>query len=312
MFKLIIRVWIVCLAWPACLAQGDMLILRDGDSTNRLYGLVEREDTEVVHFRLHPDMGGELKVIPRAEIITLVFNIDVSRLMELDPGDLAAYRDYGEELANQAEDPQARDLAIRLFLIVAYGANEKPFKPGALPLRSSAIRNLKVLARDDAERRAFDQLASLYQVADHDTVDVAAAGPLSITDRMRAELLNLLLALRTGNREEALRLTRQADVEQAWKSRSPTCRWDELSRIIDRGEPLPFQLERLLAMEVELRHGRQAGSAAITRADSWAVQAREHDPHAAWLPQFLDVTEYDPRQNVWCNGQWIRDPKQGK
>ncbi|MCH2180875.1 MAG: hypothetical protein MK108_02625 [Mariniblastus sp.] len=312
MFKIIARVSVLCLVWPLSMVHGDMLIWQDGTSTTRLYGLVEREEPQAVHFRMHPDMGGDLKIIPREEIFALVFHIDAARLMSLEPGNLAAYRDYGEELASQAADLQARDLAIRLFLIVAHEANERPFEPGSRQLRASAIRNLLALARDDEERQAFDQLAVLYQIPDRALSDSTSSSRPEITDLMRANLLDLLVALRTGNREDARRLTKQPGMEQAWKNGAPTCRWDELSRIIEQGEPYAFQLQSLLTMEVELRKGWQVGSTPRTRADSWAVRARDHDPRAELFPRFLDVTEYDPRQNVWCNGQWIRFSKQGK
>ncbi len=312
MLKAITRVSIFCLAWPLSLVHGDMLIWQDGSAPTRLFGLVESEDQQVVHFRMHPELGGDLKVIPRDEILALVFHLDAARLMELDPGNLAAYRDYGEELASQTEDLHARDLAIRLFLIVAHGANERPLEPASHQLRASAIRNLRALARHEGERRAFDRLALLYQVPDRSGTNVTVSSPPEMTDLMRANLLDLLVALRTGNREDARRLTQQPGVEQAWRNGSPTCRWDELSRIIEQGEPYAFQLQRLLTMEVELRKGWQMGSMPRTRVDSWAVQARDHDPRAELLPRFVDVTEYYPRQIVWCNGQWIRFSKQGK
>ena len=306
MLRITLQMLIFFFALPFPLAQGDMLIWQNGNSPKRLYGVVERDDPGEVHFRMHPDLGGELRVIPRNEILALVFHADESRLMELKPENLADYRDYAEELASRGDDLQARDLAIRLFLIVAYGAGERPFQPGARQLRASALRNLQPLARDDTERRAFEQLATLYGLSERALSGVTAPSPEEITEEMRANLLDLLLAVRAGNREGALRLLQHPDMERAWKTVSPICRWDELSRIIQQGEPLGFQLQRLLTVEVELRKRWKVGSIPRTKVDSWAVQAREHEPQAEWLPNLLDVTEYDPRQNVWCNGQWIR------
>lgn len=309
MLKMTLRILIFSFACPVAMVHGDMLIWQNGNSAKRLYGLVERDEPGVVHFRMHPDLGGELRVIPRDEILTLVFHADASRLMELKPGSLADYRDYGEELASQADDLQARDLAIRLFLIVAYGAGERPLQPNARQLRASALRNLLPLARDDAERRAFEQLAVLYGLSERAPNGSTAPLRAEITEEMRAKLLDLLLAVRAGDREGAQRLLQQPDVEQAWQTVSLVCPWDELSRIIQQGEPLAFQLQRLLTIELELRKRRQVGAMPRTKVDSWAVQAREHEPQAEWLPNLLDLTEYDPRQNVWCNGQWIRQAK---
>jgi len=307
LLKPITRMIVLSMALQASLAEGDMLLWDDAGSMTRFFGLVESQDADSIRFRLHPELGGESRVFPRDEVVALVTNIDLSRLANLNPGNLGAYRDYAEELASQSKDMQARDLAIRLFLIVAYGSNQAGTQQRSSALRNSAIRNLQALSRNEPERRAFAKLAFLYQVAD---LRLAEQEP-DLSDAMKSLLLFLLKAVRSRNMDLARQLKDQPPIAQAWQRWSTTCRWDELGRIIEQGGPSSIQLERLLKMEVDLLTGQDLHSPG-KRADSWAVQAVDHDHRAELIPKFLNVTEYDPQQNVWCNGQWIRPPKQGK
>ena len=293
------------MALQVSLAEGDMLLWNDAGSITRFFGLVESQDAEAIRFRLHPELGGESRVFPRDEVVALVTNIDVSRLANLNPGNLEAYRDYAEELASQSKDLQARDLAIRLFLIVAYGSNHEGTQQRSPELRNSAIRNLQQLYRSEAERRAFDKLAFLYQVADLQLAERAGQQEPDLNAATKSRLLSLLVALRSRNMDLARQLTDQPPIAQAWERWSTICRWDELGRIIDQGGPSSIQLERLLKIEVDLLTG-QAANPPRKRTDSWAVQAVDHDHRAELIPKFLNVTEYDPRQAVFVDGHWIR------
>ena len=296
---------VLSMALQASLAEGDMLLWDDAGSMTRFFGLVESQDADSIRFRLHPELGGESRVFPRDEVVALVTNIDVSRLANLNPGNLEAYRDYAEELASQSKDMQARDLAIRLFLIVAYGSNQEGTQQRSSALRNSAIRNLQALSRNEAERRAFAQLAFLYQVADLRLAERAGQQEPDLSDAMKSRLLFLLTAVRSRNMDLARQLKDQPLFAQAWERWSTTCSWDELARIIEQGGPSSIQLKRLLKMEVDLLTGQDTHLPG-KRADSWAVQAVDHDHRAELIPKFLNVTEYDPRQAVFVDGRWMR------
>ena len=303
LLKPITRMIVLSMALQASLAEGDILLWDDAGSMTRFrfFGLVESQDADSIRFRLHPELGGESRVFPRDEVVALVTNIDLSRLANLNPGNLEAYRDYAEELASQSKDMQAGDLAIRLFLIVAYGSNQAGTQQKSSALRNSAIRNLQALSRNEPERRAFAKLAFLYQVAD---LRLAEQEP-DLSDAMKSRLLFLLKAVRSRNMDLARQLKDRPPIAQVWPRWSTTCSWDELGRIIEQGGPSSIQLERLLKMEVDLLTGQDANRSEKT-TDFWAVQAVDHDHRAELIPKFLNVTEYDPRQAVFVDGHWIR------
>ena len=96
--------------------------------------------------------------------IDIIYQIDVERLKKLDKNDPKAYYDYAEELADKKwkDDPEARDMARRLFLIAAY-LDPRQFG-------RSALLSMIPLAGTEAEARRCRAMAFLLDPKGDDKV----------------------------------------------------------------------------------------------------------------------------------------------
>jgi len=281
-----------------------MLIWRHDGSAITLFGQIENQDAQTVRFRLHPELGGDLKVFAREDVLALVVNIDSERLERLDLRNLTDYRDYAEELSSQSIDLQARDLAIRLFLIVGYWSNRLKADSNAVALRESALRNLQNLARSEKERIGFEKLAFLYQVVPQwPSQNPPETTLVDLDESRRSNLLRLLVAIRTENLILARQLLRQPEIGQDWKRTVMICSWGELNRIIEEDGPSSLQREELLKLEVEILTGQKL-IRGRQRPDVWSVQAQNRDDRAELIPSFSNVTEFDPQQALYRGGRW--------
>jgi hypothetical protein len=85
--------------------------------------------------------------------INVKHRVDLERLKELTRDNSQAYCDYAEKLAEKKDDPEATELALRLFLIAAYLDTPK--------LGSSCLLKMSALAADPADKRKYQALAFL-------------------------------------------------------------------------------------------------------------------------------------------------------
>ncbi len=150
--------WLAAIWLANLTASADILWLVGED--NPTFGrVVHRQDNGELLFKVRGEQATYSEQAFAAEKIeTLIVNVEVPRLEQLDPAKLKQYRDYAEELAPQKLDPDARDLAIRLLLITAAGANRQ----NDAGLVESALAGLPDLARNASEREAFERLRMLY------------------------------------------------------------------------------------------------------------------------------------------------------
>jgi hypothetical protein len=121
-------------------------------------GYLVAEDEQSVTLRVLEANGDwrERRIL-RESIEIVIRPVDAARLAELDPKFPRAYRDYAEELAEKRVDPEARETAIRLYLIAAYLAPDE--------LGRSALLGMVPLARHEPERRRFRAMAYLLDPA---------------------------------------------------------------------------------------------------------------------------------------------------
>lgn len=98
--------------------------------------------------------GGEDKVeiYDRAKI-TIKHKVDLELLATLTRDKPRAYSDYADKLAEQKADPEATELALRLFVIAAYLDTPK--------LGRICLEKMSALAADPADQRKYRALAYL-------------------------------------------------------------------------------------------------------------------------------------------------------
>lgn len=131
--------------------------------------------------------------------------VKVERLEELNPAKPSTYFDYALELAGQTEDPEARDMALRLFLISAY------LEPHTYTY--SALLRAANIARTPREARAFRALAYLQDLLHDPQILKSKDNPTPVNRQARVNFLKALELYRRGKTKEALEAASKDGVE---------------------------------------------------------------------------------------------------
>jgi hypothetical protein len=144
------------LATAACVLLGQTpasAILIETAAKKRVAGFVESDDAKQISVRVKSANGKEkVEVFERSQI-KILHQIDSARLEKLSKDKPGAYRDYAHELAEKTDDPEAVELALRLYLIAAY---LEPQKMGR-----SCLLNMSALTTRPDEVRRYRAMAFL-------------------------------------------------------------------------------------------------------------------------------------------------------
>jgi hypothetical protein len=155
-----------------------------------------------------PDGQEKISDYPRADVKVL-HQLDVKRLEGLSRANPKAYRDYADELARVEGDPEARYVALRLYLIAAYLAPEE--------LGCSSLLRMSALASSQAEARKFRALAYLLDPrASPDILKVEAVKtvqPARFPQRPLEDFVKALQHYRAGRIKLAGDLARHEGVD---------------------------------------------------------------------------------------------------
>ena len=283
-------------------ARADVVYRRGLPSP--LVGQVTQNDAEgiVVKFDM-PQQGVTQILIPRDEVVEHIVTVSASRLEALNDGDWAQYRDYAEELAAYRVDPQAHQLAIRLYLIVAYYANDN--------LRSGAFRALIEIARSAEEEKRFRTLA--FQVmgnkASHLLAPPKGITPIQLPDESaQQELLQCIRLVRQGAGEQALDLADSPAVQAAFESISNVMTFRDFRDAAYDRKISQDRLKQLVQLELALLGGAQRRNVAqpISTSPDWGRLVAE-DSRQPFVPvEWANATEFDPRNSRYQKGTWER------
>ncbi|MDX1948381.1 MAG: hypothetical protein SFU86_23530 [Pirellulaceae bacterium] len=284
-----------------------IVVLRKG-APKPLMGYLTREDAGSVSLREPLPSGGFREhTIPRAEIEELVVTVDPLRLAALDPVRPATYREYAEELAEKQRDPEAREMAVRLFHIAAW------LEEG--PSRQSALLGLIALARDDAERRRWRAAAYLTDPS-HDRELLAGAGdvPAAATMATRPSLEGVLAgirALRRGMFGEAKGIFERPAAREGLETIARHLSREELLLLCTARPLSDDQLRKLLLAEIDLERSLADEPAtniesAAARPAPWSQAVRGGGMAPLPTLDLLHLTEFDPRASVYRGGTWVK------
>lgn len=286
-------------------AYGDTLWLV-AENNPRFGRVVAWQENGDLLFNLRGDDNAySEQTFPAESIETLVVNIDVLRLERLDPTNLKPYREYAEELAGQKLDPEARDLAIRLYLITAAGAYRRN-DPG---LVDSALTGLPELARNEQEREAFARLLTLYERnpgAESTRLAIKNQERVPSTDdQAREQLLQAVRLIRREDNASAVKILSSRDVLAELENWSDVISVKDLRAMTGSTRLSLPQLRTLLTLEIALQDSKTRPQRPGQSRD-WSEQAQQ--PMSEWtqLPSFDNVTEFDPEKSIFRNGQWIK------
>lgn len=279
--------------------RGDVLWL-DGDE-RPIFGLVEQVDDATLRFYRYIAPGErQLLQVPSDRIAMLIRTVDVARLEGLAPDHPQSYRNYGEELARFADDPESRELAIRLFTIAGYLADQD----GNERLRESALRNLRVLARTDEERDRIVGLGKAFGIR-FLARDTESRNSESMTDAQRSQWLAVVRSIRREQWQTAVKLMNQLDDGPNQKiavEKSTTISVQDLESLVARRSISDSDLDRLLQLELWLQGQWQTTSAANNIP--WSALA-SRPAMLEWIPDWDELNEFDPRRTVFRDGRWV-------
>ena len=289
-------------------SAGAIVVLPKGSAKPVMGYLVRQDDKTVVVREILPDGKPREQSFQRDQIDELLVTVSPERLAELDPARPQLYREYAEELAEKHRDPEARDMALRLYHMAAV--------LGEGTLRRGALLGLAALARSPQEERKFRAAAFLYD-PEHDAAALAGAGEVKLTrtptsPEQVTELLSALRLARQGRGPQAKVIIEKPVVREQLDSLAKIITAEELLAVCTAKSLTDEQLYKLLQAETALQRSlgeSAAGSGADDLAQqqrSWtaAVKARGLSP----LPSLaLDtLTEFDPRACLFRDGKWVR------
>lgn len=297
--KALVVVPIAIASWCA-MAAGDVLRQTDGTV---LYGRISaRSESEIIFLeRVNADNYIERR-IPAGNIASLIQTIEDPQLRELNPAEPKKYLQLAEKLATFRADPEARDLAIRLYVIAADLAADTE--------KSHCLQSLIALGRSDDERRRLRELAFLVDVtAGADILsDGSSAVPSVPEPREIAELIPLVQQI-LRQESAAAALLAQATVHEQFQRLAAArllstpgglARLQELAAARQHSlDDLQWLIQLELAL-LQLARG-EPGPRART---SWFEASRDASSATWSLPTLATVTEFDPANNVFRDGKW--------
>lgn len=276
-------------------AWADVLCQRDGTV---LFGrIIQQSDAEIVfRERVNADNYIERR-IATGDVSSLIRTIDESRLEQLHPGDPLGYLQVAEELALMRRDPEAQSLAIRLYLIAASLTRGLD--------RNHCLRALVQLARSPHERRSLCELAFLLDRSAPPSIlaePPAPPGPPT-TGESLAETIQAVRRARQGDAASLSELLQRESSRALLQRLAAICPVEQLRRVTTAPPRTLEELQSLVRLEYALvcMAGARTGPLA---AESWKWDAVDESV-ADWEPPRLsNVTEFDPEQNVFRDGEW--------
>jgi len=287
------------------------LLLVNGERL-RGYPVSEVKPGSVVVIAVPQRDGGSIKrSVPPGEIRRIVKTVDYERLENLDGSNAKAYYNYAEELAERRFDPEARDTAIRLFLIAA-SLNKADYG-------RAAFLGLIPLARNASEEKRFRAMAYLHDPAHDEATLSETAAPVAAPvegDRTTRDLLRAMQLLRQAKRREAGMLLHRDDVAKAFAEFSSVFPEATLEKFLTRSnEILPFELEMILRVELALEGVDAGPSTARSPGAGWGkLIASKGDVPVTPLqmttlarrldPQAKPGAFIDPGRTLYRSGKW--------
>lgn len=290
-------------------------------STQPIAGyLVREDDSQVVLRQTRADGGSAELTIPKAEIEELIHTVDSARLAALNPSAPQAYREYADELAEKKLDPEARDAALRLYVIAADLAGKLPERSGsdsnsvaqASLVRRGAMLGLIALARTPEEEARFRAAAYLADPR-HDPRLLITASPLQsiatgADPLARQKLLEAVRHVRRGKGEIAARLVTRPEIAAELAAASSIVSAEDFQRICRVTELEDAQLAKLIQLELALLAALSPADSETTSvkalASSWSQLLGKPQPPLRPL-DLAHLTEFDPSHSIFRGGMWI-------
>jgi hypothetical protein len=285
--------------WAApCLG---VIILRK-DNPDSIKGfLISQNEQRVVVNEVLADGKTRQRVVQRSDIDLMIISVGEDRLMALRPDQPRAYRDYADELSEKREDPEARNAAIRLYLLAAH-LDTKGQGRGAL-------LSMAGLARSPGEELKFRAIVYLLDPA-HDRgvlkpPSLAKAPQADLTPSERKMLLSAIRALRVGNRREALNFSRRPLFQDVFKRYASVLSLEAFGAAATKREALlPDALVKklitleMMVLNLPLKEKPSSGDV------PWSMLVTTKKDSPVESLSLETITEFNPNETVYKNKHW--------
>jgi hypothetical protein len=261
--------------------------------------LVHDDKDRVVLRTTDPQGKSREETFKREEVEEVVPAYSTDRLAALDPGKPASYRDYAEELRARRRDPEARDMAIRLYLIAAWLDREH--------LGRSALLGMVSLARSTEEEKKFR--AALYVIDPRTPLESLQTQPGTTTTADDAtaaqDLLRALRMLRTGKGTSARAIAEKPAVTKLLETYSRVMTKAEFNAAAGQATLNPRELRQTLLLELEIDALLHPGAGSERSTSlNWSRELQGEGGKAVPSLSLETLTEFDPRKCVFREGKW--------
>ena len=296
---------LVALAAPA---EAVVIFLKSGGAPVKA-ALVREDADKVVVRQTRPDGTAVEREILRADIDDVIVSVSAERLEQLGRANPSAYRDYADELAEKREDPDARETALRLYLIAAWLDPPR--------LGRGCLLGMAGLARNPSEERAFRAMAFLLDPQHDRRLLAAPEASLRPDVSPRAKtlppsVLKPLVLLRQGKYREAQLLARRAPYRDQFAEIEQFLPYDEFLGACQDYPRVGLSgdvLRKLIQIELTFGGlGQPSGEAAAgpaAGAESWSDTVRLGRTRAVPSLALETITEFDPRKYLYRGGEWV-------
>lgn len=280
----------------------NAIVIYKKGSNKPIAGPVVRQNGNEVVVREETPTGVRDVIVPRSEIEDLIETVSPERLAELDPSRPQEYREYAEELAEKKLDPEARQMAVRLFQIAAW---LDPAKTG-----HGALLGLVAIARPGEEEARYRAAAYLFDPRHNKALlgqETAPAKAAKEADPVQA-LLEALRQLRRGRDQQARAALAPPVVSEELAAYPAILTREEFLAASTARELSDEQLRKVLDLELTLDSRLRGGAdkLAETTLTSWNDAIRTGNLSPLPALQFDKLTGFDPRECVFRQGKWQR------
>lgn len=304
--------------------RGVIIELKDG---HRIGAKILKENAaQLVIIEHGPGGVAEERTLERKLVERIIQTIDPKRLEELKPTAPEAYREYAEEIAPKKNDPEARELALRLYLIAAYHDRKN--------LGRSCLRAMAELAETPEESRRYQAMAFALDPQRQGTEPkiepfavLNGSAASSENEVSSNDFLRCLRAFRDQKAREAAILakkpasaqgfvryrdvlTREAFLEACASRMTPQSMTADQAR---REEAVSLAVQRVEAREIargipvdKLNIGGAAGAAGDKDHESWSLSAYSRGLAPVRPLDLETIANYDPRESLYRAGRWVK------
>lgn len=288
--------WALALVLTAAVGMARAVIV-ETRSGERVMGYLVRKDGDRVVVRCRAADGSWTTKEFDATAVTVVETVSVKRLEGLRKEQPLEYRLYAEELAEKRVDPEARDMALRLFLIAAH------LDPARLG--RDCLKSMSDLAWDDRDKRAFRAMAFLLDPQRDPKLLGKADGPPRVERAPnRDRFIAALRAFRAGRTAEAARLARKEGVAEFFTTVPGLMSHKAFLDACAANEHRLPDDQLAVMLRVELHHLREAARGRSADAWSGLLLRGEARPVPVLTLEKL-IPGVDPRRCLYKGGQWV-------